>query len=117
MMIEGKVPIYPTEDPDRIVQCIMNIFPLSDIVRGEDEIVFSSPSAQQLVILLEEQRIRDTAAMVFRRAMMEDATSFFLNKQAAFVGKVNFTEGRSSLGDIRVDVLKGASELIRDLAL
>ncbi len=112
MKVEGSVPIYPTEDAEKVALCIQNLFPESDVRTDPDKLSFTCSSLKQLCNILEDQRIRDTAAMVVRRSMVGDSTTFFLNKQAAFVGKANFTEGRSSLGDIKVDVLDGAQELI-----
>jgi predicted RNA binding protein with dsRBD fold (UPF0201 family) len=112
MKVEGSVPIFPTEEAEKVVLCIQNLFPESEVGIGLDKLSFTSTSLNGLCNIFEDQRIRDTAAMVIRRSMVEDSTTFFLNKQAAFVGKANFTDGRSSLGDIRIDVLEGAQELI-----
>jgi hypothetical protein len=116
MRIEGSVPIFPTEDPDKVVMGVLNLFPGSECQIGADGIVFRSGSARHLCEVLEDQRIRDTALMVLRRSQVEDSTSFYLNKQAAFMGKANFTEGKSSLGDIRVEVMEGARELMEGIA-
>jgi predicted RNA binding protein with dsRBD fold (UPF0201 family) len=112
MKVEGSVPIFPTEDIEKVTLCIQNLFPGSDVHADPDRLSFSCSSLRHLCNIFDDQRIRDTAAMVIRRSMVDDSTSFFLNKQAAFVGKANFTEGRSSLGDIRVDVLEGGQEMI-----
>jgi hypothetical protein len=115
MKVQGSVPIFPTEDADKVVLCIQNLFPDSVIERHSDRVTFLSRDLKQLAIVLEDQRIRDTALMVVRRSMEDDAASFFLNKQAAFMGKANFTEGRSSLGDIRIDILEGALEFMESI--
>jgi predicted RNA binding protein with dsRBD fold (UPF0201 family) len=112
MEIEGSAPVFPTEDPRKVKTAIENLFPGSEMIVHEDRIDFRTGSADEFEFLLEEQRIRDTAAMIIRRELADDATKFFLNKQAAFVGKVNFTEGSGSLGDISVNVRSGALEIL-----
>jgi len=108
MEIEGWVPVFPTEDPEKVRSGIERLFPGSIISMGKERIDFTTDSLDELGLLLEEQRIRDTAVMVLRRNLIEDSTHFYLNKQAALFGRVNFTEGNSSLGDIQVKVMSGA---------
>jgi len=113
--IEGSVPVHPTEDPDKVRACIENIFPSSDIVMEDALISFACTSAGEFAYKLEQERIRDTAVMVLERNRAEDSTRFYLNKQAAFAGKVNFTDGDSTLGDILVIVRSGAQALIQSI--
>ncbi|MGA1793661.1 MAG: RNA-binding domain-containing protein [Thermoplasmatota archaeon] len=115
MMLNGRIPVLPTEDPEKVLQCILNIFPGSEVQTSEDEMTFRSADASRFLELLKEQQIRDTAIMVIERSFSGDRASFTLNKQAAFVGKVNFTDGSSHLGDLEIEVTEGAAELIENI--
>ena len=53
---------------------------------------------------INEQRIKDTARQVLSHSVSSGKFIFYLNKQAAFASKVNFTEGNSTLGDITVTI-------------
>ncbi len=115
ILIEGRVAIHPTEDPDRVRSSVLNIFPDSSIREIDDHLLFTSKEIDTFAEIIRDHSIRDTASMVLERARIEDATSFYLNKQAAFMGVVNFTEGESTLGDIEVQVKEGAREFIESI--
>ena len=112
MKLTGSAAVHPTEDQDRVSSAILNIFPAARLVSTGTSVEFETSFADRFVEALREQQIRDTAMMVLKNAMEGGSTSFHLNKQAAFMGKVNFTEGRSTLGDIEVTVIEGAELLI-----
>lgn len=94
---------YPTEDRQRIVRAMTNLFP--DVkVTGTDELEGISHSADAFAEQLVRQRIRDAARAVLRRGVAGNSTSFHLNKQVATVGKISFAEEEHPLGDIRVEI-------------
>ena len=115
MPLEGSVPIQPSEDTDRVIRCVLNIFPGSDTEVLGDRINFTTDDLVRFIEILGEQKIRDTAVMVLDRGLRDDSTRFHLNKQAAFMGKVNFTDGDSNLGDIDVTIIEGAMALIENI--
>jgi len=92
---------YPTEDREKVVRAITNVFPDADI-QGEDPIVAHSQSLETFRDLLKRQRIRDSARAVLRRRMKRGNPSFVLNKQVAAIGKISFSEESHALGDIEV---------------
>ena len=56
---------------------------------------------------LKKQRIRDSARKVLLRSMEPNTVSFFLNKQAAFMGRIHFVtdpEQEDYLGPITVTI-------------
>ncbi len=55
-------------------------------------------------MLLREFRILDTSRRIFMNGMEGNTIQFRLNKQVAFVGKVNFPVGEESLGSIHVEI-------------
>jgi predicted RNA binding protein with dsRBD fold (UPF0201 family) len=93
----------PTENADKVMRSMLNIFPDLQIHRSGEELVGETESLEKLKELLEKYKIRSAARKVFRRSVDGDKLVFRLNKQVAFVGKVNFAE-RSPLGDIEVTV-------------
>jgi len=115
MILKGRLPILPTEDPEKVLLCVLNLFPGSEVISSKEEVTFQTTDPTKFIELLREQQIRDTAVMIIERRTLEDSTSFILNKQAAFMGKVNFTDGDSTLGDLHIDVLEGALELLDDI--
>ncbi|MEA3558096.1 MAG: RNA-binding domain-containing protein [Candidatus Thermoplasmatota archaeon] len=114
MLVQGSVPIFPTEDPDKVRSCILNIFPDAECVLDKSSIVFTTGSMDSFVNKVRNQEIRDTALMILERGIIDDTTGFNLNKQVAIMGLVNFTDG-GTLGVIGIEVKEGAVELIEDI--
>jgi len=115
MLLDGRTPIHPTEDPEKVLRCIFSLFPDCDHSITEGTIRFSTSDLDQFIEMLREQQIRDTAAMVLEKGLSGEKTSFHLNKQAAFMGKVNFTDGGSNLGDLDITLSEGAREFIEEI--
>jgi predicted RNA binding protein with dsRBD fold (UPF0201 family) len=57
--------------------------------------------------LLRDQRILDTARAVMLGGLGGESFQFRLNKQAAFMGKVNFPPEEEPLGSIHVQITGG----------
>ena len=96
--------IYPTEDMERISKAVMNLFPDANIEIESDKLGASSDNLDYLVQRIAEQNIRDSARRYLMGQIKEPGLVFHLNKQAALMGKINFTDGASILGDIEVSV-------------
>jgi predicted RNA binding protein with dsRBD fold (UPF0201 family) len=107
-----RVPVYPTEVTDRVIDTVENLFGGIDIEerpsgseRDEGEIVAETHSLDHFSELLHEQAILDTARSSFLDGLEGDTFSFRLKKQAAFEGIINFAVGSpDELGDIHVTV-------------
>jgi predicted RNA binding protein with dsRBD fold (UPF0201 family) len=82
---------------------MLNIFPDLQIEKSGEELVGETESLENLRELLEKRKIRSAARKIFRKSVDGDKLIFKLNKQVAFMGKVNFAE-RSPLGDMEVTV-------------
>lgn len=93
----------PTESVDKVMRSMLNIFPDLQIEEKDGELLGEGQSVDVLEELLRNQRIRSAARAVFRKSAEGDRLTFRLNKQVAFVGKVNFAE-RSPLGDMEVTI-------------
>ena len=112
MKAEGSVRIFPTEDSERVRNAIENLFPGSDIAEEGDHFSFSTSDLSIFIEKLTEQRIRNTAAMIIRKSMEDEGRVLYLNKQAAASGRINFTDGDSTLGDIVVRFSSGIDTLM-----
>ncbi len=97
-----STPVYPTEVEEKVRTAVTNIFPIEPYqgLYGEGNL----ESLRKLHLLLREERILDTARSIFLAGMEGNAIKFHLNKQAAFVRKVNFSTGNESLGSIDVEI-------------
>lgn len=105
--MEAKATVNPTEDLDKIIEALSNIFDYDDLVIGKDVVTVTGtiPCLFPLKESLEKQRIRDTARRIMLRGLDEDnkKISLKLNKQAAFAGRINLVdEDLSPLGEIEL---------------
>lgn len=105
--VEGE--IRPTEDEGKVRQAILNVFTPEHIeveVRGKNKVIvakaYSLKSLMKLHRLLRTERILDAARSILKKNASERSLVFHLNKQAAFQGRLSFTEayGESPLGPI-----------------
>lgn len=77
---------------------------------GEETYLFiektSYSALAKLYDLVRKQRILDVARKTLRNGIVGEATIFYVNKQVAFAGKINFCNeiGESPLGPIRVEL-------------
>ncbi|MDI6888830.1 MAG: RNA-binding domain-containing protein [Methanocellales archaeon] len=94
-------PVYATESVERVKKVVTNIFPDARL-RFEEDKLTGDASLDKLQELLRKQKIRDSARTVLLNCKKGNKIEFDLNKQVAFVGKVNF--GSSSLGSIHVSI-------------
>ncbi len=100
--------LYPTEIEEKVRTAVTNMLPvemeLQDFgiprLYGEGDL----ECLRKLHELLRENRILDTARHVLLTGIEGDTIQFRLNKQVAFVGKVNFPVGEESLGSIYVEI-------------
>lgn len=98
--------IRPTERVEKVASAVEKIFPgLIMDIRGDRIEAYGGPSTLlTLHRLLREQEILDTARSVMLQGREGDTIQFRLNKQAAFMGKVNFPPEEEPLGSIHVQI-------------
>jgi predicted RNA binding protein with dsRBD fold (UPF0201 family) len=110
MMTTIEVSVYvmirPTERLENVVFAVEKIFPglIMDIRGDRIEAYNNLESLRTLHKLLREQQILDTARSVMLRGQVENTLQFRLNKQAAFMGVVNFPPEEEPLGSIHVQI-------------
>jgi predicted RNA binding protein with dsRBD fold (UPF0201 family) len=101
--------VRPTERVENVVSAIENIFPglVMDIREDRIEAYDGPDSMINFHRLLREQKILDTARSVMTNGLVGDAVQFRLNKQAAFMGKVNFPPEEEPLGSLHIQITGG----------
>jgi len=109
--------VNPTEMQEKVEKAISNFFPVD--LKLQDEVKTLSgkgdlESLRTLHLRLREERILDTARKILLNGIKNDATRFRLNKQVAFIGKLNFPVGEESLGSIHVEI---SAKNLKDLFL
>jgi len=100
--IEIETDIHPTEDENKVVQAVKNIFPDAEIEIEGGKLKARAWDLRKLRDLLRRQRILDTARSELMRRRSGNEITIYLNKQTAYVSKVNFAEEDAILSPIRV---------------
>jgi predicted RNA binding protein with dsRBD fold (UPF0201 family) len=119
LRLRVEVEVKPTEDPEKVLKAVRNLFPTlaispsGGVLAGESE---DASCLQTMKELLRKQAIRDAARSHLLGKVRGNRLEFMLNKQAAFCRKVNFTDGESPLGPIKVIVeAENLKEIIQHL--
>ncbi len=110
MRLSVKARVYPTENSEKVMKAIKNIFPdlrlevetLEDysLVKGDAE---TREALEELHSKLRKERILDTARSILLASRQGNEVSFQINKQAAFANRLNLS-AESSLGAIEVEI-------------
>ncbi len=101
--VRVETPCHRTEDGGKVKAAMLNLFPDLVFEREDEVVVGRTASLDRLRELIRNQKIRDTARGQFLAGRRDERTQVRLNKQAAFVGVVNFQAG-APLGDLVVDI-------------
>ncbi|MHA1462129.1 MAG: RNA-binding domain-containing protein [Candidatus Heimdallarchaeota archaeon] len=108
--ISAETKQHKTEDPKKIAAALQTVFKekVQERKVGDEIYLFIESnkysSLDSLHELFRQQRILDVARKTLRKGTVENSTVFYINKQVAFVKKINFCdeEGESPLGPIRI---------------
>jgi len=105
--IEMVCPVNLSEDPDKVIQAISNIFPHSTIKNENFSIKAQSNELRSLEKIYESivsTQSQKSYTRNLENNLEENSTWFFLNKQAAFVDQVAICDEaeESPLGPIKV---------------
>ncbi|KYK38835.1 MAG: hypothetical protein HXS46_03015 [Theionarchaea archaeon] len=104
--IKISVVVHHTESKRNIEKALKNLFPSIEFTLSGGYFIGTSTDIHSLdhfKELLKIQRIRDTAHTLLERSLSGNNLVFSLNKQAAFMGKVNFSE-ECPLGPVTVSI-------------
>ncbi len=105
--IRARSLVNPTEDLQKVIQSLSNVFEYDELELGEGYVEISGEASCLLPLKenLVKGRIRDTARKILLKGNSPGEITFKLSKQAAYVGKVNLVEDDlSSLGEIDVNI-------------
>jgi predicted RNA binding protein with dsRBD fold (UPF0201 family) len=105
--VKVSAPVNPTEVQEKVEKAILNFFPVSFDQDSAIPGLCAEGDLESLRLLhlrLREERILDTARRLFLNGIEGYSTRFSLNKQVAFIGKLNFPAGEESLGSIDVEI-------------
>lgn len=100
--IEIETEVNPTEDVDRVVEAVKNLFPDAEVEVVEQKLVAKARNLERFRELLRRQRILDTARTEMKRGLSGKEIRILLNKQTAVVSRINFVEEDAVLGPITV---------------
>jgi uncharacterized protein len=103
----ARADVNPTEDLEKVIKSLSNMFDYDDIEIEEGCVVVSGEKAsmERLKESIKNRRIRDTAEKILFKGINGNEIVFSLNKQAALVNVPNFVDGElSSLGEIKVKI-------------
>ncbi|MEM2888802.1 MAG: RNA-binding domain-containing protein [Candidatus Bathyarchaeia archaeon] len=108
-----EVEVNTTEDSNKVRVAVQKIFGNLDLVEvkngDQSRLVSNAEGLEALEAfheLLRKERILDAARKMLFNGLKGKTITFFLNKQAAYVGHISFSQpvGESPLGPIRVEV-------------
>ncbi len=100
--VEIETKVYPTEDVDKVAQAVKNLFPDAEIIVEGGNLKARAWDLRKFRYLLRRQRILDTARTELLKGMSGNEITILLNKQTAYVSKVNFADEDAILSPIRV---------------
>ena len=117
--IEMFSSVNSSEDPNKIKTAIANIFPYSTINIENFSVTASSKelnSLEKIHEIIQSKQSQKTYRRNLEKNLDNNTTWFYLNKQAAFVGKIAICEeaGESPLGPIKVIISSSNIDQIID---
>jgi len=117
--IEMFCAINHSEDSEKTQKSISNIFPYSTIKNEHSSIYAESKdltSLEKIYEAVHSKQSQKTYRRNMEKNLRNDSTWFYLNKQAAFVEKINICEEseESTLGPIKVIITSSKIDEIID---
>ncbi len=107
MKLLVKAEFHPTEEKTKVLKALENIFPNLDFKEIGNMLEAMGDNLTDLAAfkeLLKVQSIRGTSRSFLESQTEDNKIIFELNKQAAFMGKVNFVDFDMALGTIKVEI-------------
>ena len=103
-MVTVRTPRLPTEDSEKVKKAVLNLFPESMIEEKDGMIMARTGSLWRFKELVRSHRIIDATRRIMLRGKQGNSTSFLINKQVAFIGKISYVEEKLPLGSIEVSI-------------
>ena len=104
LLCRVRVPLRPTEDPEKVRASVTNLFPGATLRETTFGFEADVGDLGRLRELIRSQRIPDTARGAMLHGLSDDGLSaaFLLGKQAAAVGRAHFGALGGPLGELDV---------------
>ncbi len=107
--MEAHTTVHPTEDLDKVIKALSNVFDYDDLIITEDQITVTGSSSTLCPIkeFLKKRQTRDTARKILTKGLEPNLNeiNFKISKQAAFAGIINLVEDDlSPLGEIEITI-------------
>ena len=100
--VDIETKIHPTEDEEKVRKAILNLFPDAEFVIENDTVIARTSNLSRFRELLRMQRILDTARSMFISGRAGSRITVYLNKQTAYISRINFTEKDAILSPLKV---------------
>ncbi len=124
VQIRVETPLNPSEDPEKVLRAVRNLFPncAPVTIRTDERHVRLEGSMnrledlENLKSLLRQEAIRDAARKLLFSSISGSSILVYLNKQAAFAGKVSFCGAydESPLGPVTLTITAENPEQLVD---
>ncbi|WP_423792499.1 RNA-binding domain-containing protein [Methanocaldococcus indicus] len=122
MKVYIKTKVKPTENKNKVIKAVKNIFPNIKLEgKKEEELIIlegETSNLNKFKEMIRRQAILDTARMILEENLRGNSTTFYLNKQAAYVNNINFDI--DTHGGIFVKIVADENEdikkIIKDIA-
>jgi len=103
MRIKVTADCLPTEDPDRVMLCVRNLFPDISLLYDGRYVSGETDDISLFISLILEQRVRYSLMEELARSCVRSYFAIRLNKQAAFVSRINTVDEDRPLGCIKIE--------------
>jgi predicted RNA binding protein with dsRBD fold (UPF0201 family)/cytidylate kinase len=100
--VEIETDVYPTEDENKVIQAVKNIFPDAEISIEGNKLYARARDVDKFRDLLRKQKILDTARSEIQKGRRGAEVLVYLNKQTATVSRINFCDEDLTLSPLRV---------------
>jgi len=102
--IEARAPVSATEDREKVLKSLLSLVPDGEVAEDGASMTARSSSGERLRELIWNGMIRDTARSALLRGRSGNEVVVDVSKQAAFMGRLSFQEGRVALGPITLTI-------------
>jgi hypothetical protein len=122
--VTAEAAVEPTEDEKKVERALLKLFPSGRAEKKSDQgvtvgLIIHGSNLEFLSCLrnlIRQERIRSTARAIFLRNARDSSLRIYLNKQAAFMGRVSFCApvGESPHGPISIQVESDEMQAVID---
>ena len=100
--VEVETDVHPTEDVEKVKKTVLNLFPDAAIEVDGEKLFARTTNLSRFRELLRMQRILDTARSEMISGKRGKSVVVYLNKQTAYVSRINFAEEDAILSPLKV---------------